>query len=128
MQGHKLENHKCGLTGCTAKLGKICTHVIPKCANCGRNHQATIFKCPARLKAQTDAWKEKVKKSQAKNKQPASKGAVEEESAVRHNGMEVDIKASSLANGLGGQSSELSSLEDSAPEHNITANKVIKVQ
>ena len=40
---HKVESHKCEMTGCTVKMGKICTHVIPKCANCGGNHQATAF-------------------------------------------------------------------------------------
>ena len=65
---HKVESHKCGVTGCTAKIGKICTHVIPKCANCGRNHQATVFKCPAKLKAQTEAWKKKMEKPQLRGK------------------------------------------------------------
>ena len=60
---HKSENHKCGVTGCTAKKGKICIHVVPKCANCGGNHQATAFRCPARQKAQAKAWKNKTKKA-----------------------------------------------------------------
>lgn len=32
---HKSKNHKCGVTGCTTKKGKICIHVVPKYANCG---------------------------------------------------------------------------------------------
>ena len=56
---HKVENHAYGVTGCNIRKGKICTHVTPKCANCGGNHQAIAFKCPARLKALSDAWKEK---------------------------------------------------------------------
>ena len=35
---YKSKNHKCGVTGCTVKKGKICIHVVPKCANCGGNH------------------------------------------------------------------------------------------
>lgn len=60
---HKSKNHKCGVTGCTSRRGKICTHILPKCANCGGNHQAITFKCPARQKAQAYAWKEKAQKS-----------------------------------------------------------------
>lgn len=61
---HKAENHTCGITGCNVKKGKICAYVMPKCANYGGNHQTTAFKCPARLKAQTQAWR---KKSQGKD-------------------------------------------------------------
>ena len=35
---HKVEDHRCGVTGCTVKMGKICTHVTPKCANCRGKH------------------------------------------------------------------------------------------
>lgn len=73
---HKVESHRRGVTSCMVKMGKICTHVTPKCANCGEKHQATAFKCPARLKAQSEAWKEKSKKSEAKNKQPVSSPAL----------------------------------------------------
>ena len=51
---HKAEDHVCGVTGCNVRKGKICAHVTPKCANCGGNHQATAFKCPAWLKAQSE--------------------------------------------------------------------------
>lgn len=68
---HKAENHRCGVTGCTIKMGKICTHVTPKCANCEGNHQATAFKYPARLKAQAEAWREKAKNPKPRiNSQP----------------------------------------------------------
>ena len=87
---HKAENHRCGVTGCIVKMGKICTHVTPKCANCGGSHQATAFKCPARLKAQAEAWREKAKKSQAKDKQPATYADSEEEPEVGSNKMELD--------------------------------------
>ena len=61
-EAHKSENYKCGVTGCVAKAEKICIHVILKCANCGGNHQATPFKCPARQKAQAVTWKNRSKK------------------------------------------------------------------
>lgn len=32
---HKVPDHRCRVTGCTVKIDKICTHVIPKCVNCG---------------------------------------------------------------------------------------------
>lgn len=31
---HKVENHKCGMIGYTAKIGKICTYVTSKYVNC----------------------------------------------------------------------------------------------
>ena len=52
---HKSENYKCGITGCATKRRKICIHVVLKYANCGGNHQATVFRCPARQKAQAIA-------------------------------------------------------------------------
>ena len=113
---HKAENHRCGVTGCTIKMGKICTHVTPKCANCGGNHQATAFKCPARLKAQAEAWKEKAKKSQAKDKQPATYAASEEEPEVESSEMELDNAVTLWAKSPQQQSSELSSFEDDMPE------------
>ena len=68
---HKVKNHKCGVNGCNTKVGKNGTHITLKCANCGGNHQATAFRCSARLKAQAEGSKEKVKKSKSKDKQPA---------------------------------------------------------
>ena len=59
---HKMEDHWCGVTGCTVKMGKICIHILPKYANCGAKHQATAFKCLAKLKAQAKAWRKKSKK------------------------------------------------------------------
>ena len=87
---HKVQDHRCGVIGCTMKMGKICTHVTPKCANCGAKHQATTFRCPARLKAQAEAWKEKSRKSQAKNKEATTFVASEEEPEAGSSEMEVD--------------------------------------
>ena len=97
---HKAENHRCGVTGCTIKMGKICTQVTPKCANCEGNHQATAFKCPARLKAQAEAWKEKAKKPQAKDKQPATFTALEKEAEAESSEMEVNISLTLWAKSL----------------------------
>lgn len=112
---HKAENHRCGVTGCIVKGGEICTHVTPKYANCGGNHQATAYKCPARLKAQTEAWKKK--KSQAKDKQPACCPAPEEESQPTSTEMDLDTAVTLWAKSLGPESSELSSFNDDIPEN-----------
>ena len=113
---HKAENHRCGVTGCKVKMGKICAHVTPKCANCGGSHQATALKCAARLKAQAKAWKNKAKKSQAKDKQPAACVTPEKEPAGGSNEMELDTAVTIWTGTLGQQSSELSSFEDDMPE------------
>lgn len=52
---HKSKNYKCGITSYITKKGKIGVHVVPKFANCGGNHQATIFRCPAKRKTQSEA-------------------------------------------------------------------------
>ena len=97
------------------KMGKICTHVTAKCANCGGNHQATAFKCPARLKAQVEAWKEKFKKSHTKDKQPVSHPAPKEELEVRSTEMDLDTAVILWAKSPE-QSSELRSFEDNMSE------------
>lgn len=52
---YKAENHRCGVISCIVKMVKICTYITLKYANCGAKHQATIFKCPTRLKTQAEA-------------------------------------------------------------------------
>lgn len=49
---HKFKNHKFGVTGYITNVDKICTYIIPKYVNYGRNHQTIAFKCLARPKAQ----------------------------------------------------------------------------
>lgn len=74
-----------------AHQGEICTHVLPKWANSGGNHQATAFKCPARQKAQADAWKEKAQKSQnKKRKQPEVDEEQEDRLISKSTKMELD--------------------------------------
>lgn len=102
---HKVESHKCGVTGCTVKMGKICTHVIPKCANCGGNRQATAFKCPAKLRAQTEAWKKKMEKPQLGEKVPVTDNSPDDRPASRQIDMDVDTDAIDWAKSPGVQSS-----------------------
>ncbi len=109
---HKVEDHRCGVTGCVVKMGKICTHVTPKCANCGAKHQATALRCPARLKAQAEIWKEKSRKLQAKDKELATFATPEEEVEAGSNDMEVDTSLALWTQSPEQQSSDLSSLED----------------
>ena len=45
------------------KKREIGIYVVLKYANCGGNHQATAFRCPAKQKAQAVAWKSKAKKA-----------------------------------------------------------------
>lgn len=68
----KLEEHKCGVSGCQVGWGKICVHVTATCGNCQGNHQATSTKCPVRHKVEREARKMKnnIKTGQSE-KQPA---------------------------------------------------------
>ena len=109
---HKVEDYRCGVTGCTVKMGKICTHVTPKCANCGAKHQATAFKCQARLKAQAEAWREKSKKLKVKDKQTAIFTAPEKEPEGGSSKMEVDTSLALWTKNPEQQFADLSSLKD----------------
>lgn len=113
---HKVESHKCEVIGCMAKIGKICTHVIPKCANCGGNHQATAFKCPAKLRAQTKAWKKKMEKAQLDEQLPVTYDPAKERPASGQTDMEIDTEVINLAKSPGAQSSCLSSIDDDLSE------------
>ena len=122
---HKTENHACGVTGCGVKKGKICIHVVPRCANCGGNHQATAFRCPARQKAQALAWRNKAKKAQEENPGQTDERLDDRETSAESQGdrevtpkpvdMELDTPTDWAASP--GQSSELSSIEDNMPEN-----------
>lgn len=50
---HPASEHQCGVNRCNKGKGKLCIHVIARCANCQGNHQASSARCPLRLKAQT---------------------------------------------------------------------------
>lgn len=69
---HKSENHTCKLIGYPTKKGKIGIHVVPKCANCGRNYQAIAFRYPTKQKAQAVVWKNKTKKIQDREEKTSS--------------------------------------------------------
>ena len=47
------------MIGCTKGSGKVCAHVIVKCANCGGGHMANSSRCTSRHKAGVKANKEK---------------------------------------------------------------------
>lgn len=51
---HKVENYYCSVTSCTVKMGKICTNVILKYANCRAQYQAIAFRYSDRLKVQVE--------------------------------------------------------------------------
>ena len=122
---HKSENHKCGVTGCTVKKGKICIHVVPKCANCGGNHQATAFRCPARQKAHALAWKNNGKKAQEESSGIADERSEDKQSSAEFQenrevtpkpvDMELDVPTDWAASP--GQSSDISSIDDNAPRN-----------
>ena len=109
--------------GCTVKKGKICIHVVPKCANCGGNHQATAFRCPARQKAQALAWRNKGKKAEKESTSMADERSEDRENSVesqrdkevtpKPGDMELDIPTGWAASP--GQSLDLSSIEDNTP-------------
>lgn len=94
---------------------------MPKCANCGGNHQATVSRCPARQKAQALIWKNKAKKAQDKeNRGMADGGSKDRETSVENYGdkevtpklvdMELDISTDWAASP--GHFLDLSSIED----------------
>lgn len=101
-----------GVIGCTAKIRKICTHVTPKCANCGGNHQATAFKCPAKLRAQTEAWKRKMEKAQLDKQLSVTNDPANNDLATRQLDMDIDTEVINSAKSPGAQSSCLSSIDD----------------
>lgn len=63
---HRLEEHKCDVSGCKVGIGKSCTHVTVRCANCEGNYQATSTRCIARQKAEKEARKRKIEKDNEK--------------------------------------------------------------
>ena len=56
---HQISGHQCGVSGCSKGIGKLCVHVVARCANCNGNHQANSARCPSRHKAETQARKKK---------------------------------------------------------------------
>ena len=72
---HKVEEHQCGVTGCTKSRGKICPHITVMCANCGGGHMANSPRCVSRQKAGIKASKEKKlrKQSEKEKEKVASK-------------------------------------------------------
>ena len=46
------------------KIRKICTYITPKSINYGENYQIIIFKYLSKFRAQIQAWKKKIEKTQ----------------------------------------------------------------
>lgn len=65
---HKIEDHQCGVVGCTKNKGKICPHVKVKCANCGGSHMASLLRCVSRQMAGIKANKEKSRENRIKKR------------------------------------------------------------
>ncbi len=109
---HMVENHKCGVIGRTAKIGKICTHIIPKCANCGGNHQATAFKCPAKLRVQTEASKRKMEKAQLDEQLSVTNDLANNDLTTGRLDIDVNTEVMNSAKSLRAQSLYLNSIDD----------------
>ena len=45
---HTASDHQCGVDRCKMGKGKLCVHVMARCANCQGNHQANSARCPSR--------------------------------------------------------------------------------
>lgn len=79
---HKVENHRCGVVGCTKGVGKVCVHVMLKCANCGENHAANSPRCSSRHKADIKARKENITREK-KGKEIAEREEEEREQSAQ---------------------------------------------
>lgn len=113
---HEVESHKYEITTCMAKIEKICTQVIPKCANCGGNHQATAFECPAKLRAQTEAWNKKMENSHEVKTLPDPFDSSNNRPRSRQIDMDVNTDAINWAKSPEAESSGLSSVDDNLSE------------
>ncbi len=79
---YKVEEHQCGVVGCTKGRGKICPRITVKCANCGGNHMANSLRCNSRHKAGVKANKEKKLRKQSEK---------EKEKVVSADGDEIGV-------------------------------------
>lgn len=62
---HKVEDHQCGVIGCTRSRRKICSHATVKCANCEGNHIANSSRCSSKHKLRVKAKKERQSEKQS---------------------------------------------------------------
>lgn len=60
---HLTSEHQCGVNGCNKGKGKLCIHVVARCANCQGSHPANSGRCTIRQKAQIEARKNKTAKT-----------------------------------------------------------------
>ena len=91
VSAYKVQDYRCQVTGCTVKMGKTCIYISLKCANFEKKLQTITFRCPTRLKAQVESWREKSKKFQAKSKKSAIFAMPEKEPEAQSNKIEMYI-------------------------------------
>lgn len=60
---HPASEHQCRVKEYSRRKGKLCAHVITRCANCQGNHTANSGQCSSRQKAENKARKKKAVKS-----------------------------------------------------------------
>ena len=77
---------------------------------------ATAFKCPTKLRAQTEAWKKKMEKPQVGEKVPITDNSPDDRPVSRQIDMDVDTNAIDWAKSPGVQSSGLSPIDDNLSE------------
>lgn len=69
---HKVDKHQYGVINCVKGSGKVCAHVIIKCANSGDSQMANFLHYILRRKAGVKANKKrKLRKHNAKRKKKA---------------------------------------------------------
>lgn len=76
---HKIEDHQYAVIRYKKDKGKICIHVIPKCANCTRAYATNFSRCILTHKAEITVRKEKKTKEIEKEKEEACNNANEVE-------------------------------------------------
>ena len=114
---HKVEDHRCGVNGCSKGIGKMCAHVLALCANCGGNHPANSTHCTLRHKAEVNARKEKTaKKTLEKDKATVDNREVEVEDQVTNPNLDpgMDVRTDNWAQspGTGSPSQEYAESRD----------------
>lgn len=114
---HKSENHKYEVTRCATKKKEICIYIVPKCINCGSNHQTIAFKRPVRQKTQEVAQKCKAKKAQNRGeKKTLVESNKDKEAILKPVEIELNINTNQVEN-LKEQSLDLNLVEESGPKN-----------
>ena len=109
---HKVEEHLCGVAGCSKGKRKIYVHVTIKCANCGGTHAANSPRCVSRHKADIKARKEKkIKEKRGEEKVQAYSANDEVEDERREESpladTEMDLEDERWAQSSGEETAEV---------------------